>query len=144
MRKVAGFGLMATIGLLVVAAVPVAAAPRTTAHMEVQTNFDPADDPFTATGIPGCASGFVATGDNTTLFPRRHGVFAGDKVFDCGGGTGFVVRLNALFSYSGGSIGTWSIVASWGTLAGLQGSGKLVGTSTGPDSILDVYDGTIN
>jgi hypothetical protein len=144
MRKVAGLGLVAAVTVLMVAVAPAAAGVRTAAHMEVQTNFDPADDPFTADGIAGCSSGTVATGDNATKFPRTHGVFAGDKVFDCGGDTGFVVRLNALFSYSGGSIGTWSIVDSWGTVAGLQGSGKLVGTPTSEVSILDVYDGTIN
>lgn len=144
MRKVTGLGLLAAVVVLMVAVAPVAAASRTAVHMEVQTNFDLADDPFTADGIAGCSSGTVATGDNTTKFPRTHGVFAGDKVFDCGGGTGFLVRLNAIFSYSGGSVGTWAIVDAWGDLSGLQGSGKLVGTSTGEGSILDVYDGTIN
>jgi hypothetical protein len=143
MHRMVGLGLMAALALLVVAVVPVAAAVRTPAHMEVQTNFDPADDPFTS-NIAGCASGTVATGDNTTQFVRMHGVFAGDKFFDCGDGSGFVVRLNAIFGYDGGSVGTWSIVGSWGSIAGLQGSGKLVGTSTGPDSIVDVYDGTMN
>ena len=142
MRRMA-LGFVVAVAMLMVVVVPAAAASRGAVHIEVQTNFDPADDPFTA-NISGCASGTVADGDNTTKFTRMHGVFAGDKVFDCGGGTGFVVRLNAIFSYSGGSVGSWAIVDSWGGIAGLQGSGKLVGTSTGVDSILDVYDGTIN
>ena len=144
MRSVVGLGLAAAVALLVVAVVPVAAASRTAAHIEAQTNFDPADDPFTATGISGCASGTVANGDNTTNFMRMHGLYVGYKVFDCGGDTGFLVRLNASFDYSGGSVGTWSIVDAWGAVAGLQGSGKLVGTSTGESSILDVYDGSTN
>src|SRR5512138_2828899 len=98
-HKVAGLGLTAAVALMLVAVAPVAAAPRTAVHMEVQTNFDPADDPFTADGIPGCSSGTVANGDNTTNFTRFHGVFVGYKIFDCGDGTGFLVRLNALFSY---------------------------------------------
>lgn len=144
MRKVVGTALISLVAGLLLAVAPVAAAARTTAHMEVQTNFDPADDPFTASGIPSCSSGTVADGNNSTIFTRTFGIYAGYKVFDCGGGTGFMVRLNAMFSYTGGSVGTWSIVDSWGVVAGLQGSGKLVGTSTGESSILDVYDGTIN
>jgi len=143
-RKVAGLSLVAVAALLVVAVVPVAAAARSAVHIEVETNFDPADDPFTASGIPGCDSGTAANGDNTTNFVRPFGIFVGYKVFDCGDDTGFVVRLNASFSYDGGSVGSWAIVDAWGDLAGLQGSGKLVGISTGPESILDVYDGTAN
>jgi hypothetical protein len=144
MRKAVGPAMVAVVAALLLTVAPVAAAPRASVHMEVQTNFDPADDPFTATGIPNCASGTVGNGANIVQFVRTFGVFAGDKVFDCGGESGFVVRLNATFSYSGGSIGSWSIVHSWGAVAGLQGSGKLVGTPTGDDSILDVYDGTVN
>ena len=144
MRKVVGPTLVAVAAVLLLAVAPVAAATRTAVHMEVQTNFDPADDPFTASGIPGCTSGTVGNGDNIVQFTRTFGVFAGDKIFDCGGGTGFVVRLNAMFSYSGGSVGAWSIVDAWGAVAGLHGSGKLVGTSIDENSILDVYDGTVN
>lgn len=32
-------------------------------------------------------------------FTRTHGVFFGVRDFQCGGGTGFVVRLTANFSY---------------------------------------------
>jgi hypothetical protein len=142
-HKVAGLGLMAAVVLALGVVAPVAAASRTSVHMEVQTNFDPAADPFTA-NIDGCTEGYVSNGDNTTNFTRFHGLYVGYKVFDCGGGTGFLVRLNANFSYSGGSTGTWAIVDAWGSLAGLQGSGKQTGISTGPDSILDIYDGSIN
>jgi hypothetical protein len=142
MRRTIALVLGAAL-LLAIGVAPVMAATRTAVHVEVETDFDPADDPFTATGIAGCTGGTVATGANTTKFPPPHGVFAGYKVFDCGGGTGFLVRLNASFSYAGGSTGTWSIVDAWGTLAGLQGSGKLVGVSIGPDEILDIYDGVI-
>lgn len=144
MRRLSGLAMVVPVALLLVAAAPVAAAPRATVHMEVQTNFDPADDPFTANGIDGCSSGTVGNGYNTVKFTRTHGEFVGYKVFDCGDGTGFLVRLNASFDYSGGSVGSWAIVNAWGAVAGLQGSGKLVGTSTGESSILDVYDGTAN
>lgn len=142
MRKIVGLGLVASVALALVAVAPVAATARTSVHLEVATNFDPADDPFTA-DISGCTSGTVATGDNFTTFTRSHGNFVGYKLFDCGGGTGFTVRLNALFG-SDGSTGTWAIVDAWGTLAGLQGSGKLVGIPAGANAIDDIYDGTIN
>ena len=56
--------------------------------------------------------------------------------------TGFLVRLNAQFSYSGGSVGTWTVVDSWGALAGMSGGGKLVGIPI-IGGIADNYFGTV-
>jgi hypothetical protein len=73
---------------------------------------------------------------------RTHGVYAGFKVFTCDDAdNGFVLRLNALFGPEG-SVGTWSFVDAWGTVAGTHGAGKLTGTPI-PDGILDHYFGTV-
>jgi hypothetical protein len=69
-------------------------------------------------------------------------LFLGYKVFDCGGESGFLVRLNARFG-SDGSVGSWSIVDAWGTVAGLRGAGQLTGFPLDEGVILDVYDGGV-
>ena len=81
-------------------------------------------------------------------FTRTHGVFVGVRDFQCGDRTGFVVRLTA--NFGDGSHGSWSIVDSYGALAGLRGSGKIVGTPFGfdtedpsDDGIDDHYTGSI-
>ena len=65
-------------------------------------------------------------------FTRTHGVFMAVRDFQCGGGTGFVVRLNAIFA--DGSFGSWSIIDSYGAMEGLQGAGKVTGTRFGGDT----------
>ena len=73
---------------------------------------------------------------------RPHGVFIGIRDFQCGDGSGFVVRLTARFT-DDGSTGSWSIVSACGNLAGLRGAGKLVGTPTGAPGISDHYTGWV-
>lgn len=127
--------------LLLIAAAPVAAATRTPVTMSVTTIFDPDPDAFTANGIPECRGGWVYDGGAHVQFTASPGVFAGYKVFVCGSGTGFVLRLNARFGPDG-SVGTWSVVDSWGAVAGLSGAGKVTGTPIG-GGILDSYVGTV-
>jgi hypothetical protein len=79
----------------------------------------------------------------------EHAVFVGLRDFRCADGSGFVVRLTANIGVGPGSLGSWSIVDSYGALEGMRGSGKLVGTffdSDGddePDGIDDHYTGMI-
>ena len=137
----------AILGLLVavVAVTPVSARTRIDVTMTVATLLAQEASEFTAT-VPGCTEGLTYTGGNAA-FPPRFGVFIGYKLFACDGSeeTGFLVRLNAKFSYSGaGSVGTWTIVDSWGDLAGMTGSGKLAGVPIeGENGITDYYIGTI-
>jgi hypothetical protein len=74
-------------------------------------------------------------------FTNALGVFAGYKVFDCGSENGFVVRLNARFGGSG-SVGTWSVIDAWGSLAGMSGTGTLTGDPI-DGGIIDSYVGTV-
>jgi len=135
----------AILGLLTAVAVvaPVSAKTRINVTMTVPTFFDIDPSAFTAS-IPGCTEGWTYSGGKA-VFPPPNGIFAGYKLFDCGDDTGFLVRLNARFSYTGeGSVGTWTIVDSWGDLAGMTGSGKLTGVPIeGENAITDNYVGTV-
>lgn len=141
MRRLSGMALLVSVAVLLVAVAPVAAGTRTAVTMSVSTTFDPDADAFTATGIPGCSAGWVSDGGAHLEFKRPLGVFAGYKVFDCGSGTGFVLRLNARFGPDG-SVGTWSVVDAWGAAAGMSGAGSLTGSPIG-GGILDSYSGTL-
>ena len=141
MRRVIMASMLLGLLIAVVAVAPAVAGTRTSVHMEVTTIFDPDPDEFWASGITGCASGFVTDGPAILQFTPAPGIFAGYKVFDCGGGTGFVVRLNARFGPDG-AVGTWSVVDAWGAVDGMQGAGKLVGEPIA-GGILDIYDGVV-
>lgn len=131
-----------------VAAVAAAAITGTTAtahaadavHIDASEVFD-GGSTFTS-DITGCGSGTVTNGSNSQLHGGpRFGKFNGFKIFECASGDVFVVRLSAKFDDTG-SVGTWSIIGGTGDLAGLRGSGTLVGTPI-PGGINDVYDGTL-
>ena len=129
------------LGAATVAA-PAVAAPIGTPVQIVNTiDFNPeTPDEFTST-VDGCESGTVEDRRSTANFTPWGGAFSGEKVFLCSDGeSGFVVRLSARFS-DAGSVGTWTVVDSFGSLDGLNASGRLVGvpTSTGLD---DIYTGT--
>ena len=143
MRRLIMISVAAAMLLAVAAVAPASAKTRLDVTMTVETLFDVSPNDFTAS-IPDCTEGDTYTGGNAA-FPPPFGVFIGYKLFDCGGGgeTGFLVRVNAMFSYSGeGSVGTWTIVDSWGELDGMTGSGKLTGESI-EGGIIDSYVGTI-
>lgn len=139
-RAIGSAGL--ALAVLLTASGAVAAQSRIPVTMDVPTTFDGDPDLFVATGIAGCSSGEVTEGGAHVEFTPAPGVFAGYKVFECDGSdSGFVVRLNARFG-PGGSTGTWAIVAAWGTLAGVRGSGSLTGEPI-PNGIFDHYTGAI-
>ena len=143
MRRFMTVSMAAAMLLAVALVAPVSAKTRLDVTMTVPTIFGVNPSEFEAS-IPGCTEGDTYTGDNV-VFPPPFGVFIGYKLFDCGGEgeTGFLVRLNARFSYVGeGSVGTWTIVDSWGALAGMTGSGKLTGEFI-DGGILDSYFGSI-
>jgi len=143
MRRLITLGLVGSMALLLVAAVPVAAGSRTDVTMTVTTTFDAVPDAFVATGIPDCAWGSVYDAGGRVEFTRHHGVFSGYKAFDCedGGENGFIVRLNARFGDSG-SVGAWTVVGSWGSLSGLSGAGGLTGDPI-EGGITDNYFGAV-
>jgi hypothetical protein len=121
---------------------PATAATGTSVHIEAITHFDPEIQNTFTSNIAGCEAGTVQ--DGRAAFPpsRGLGVFAGKKVFTCNEGGGFTLQLSARFPVGPGSVGQWAVVDSSGQLAGLTGSGSLLGFAE-DDVITDVYDGTI-
>ena len=93
------------------------------------------------TSLAECATAVTVDRRAKGLELRPRGVFIGIRDFQCGGGTGFVVRLTATFG-EGGSFGRWSIVDSYGDLSGLSGSGTLVGEPI-DGGIIDHYSGWV-
>lgn len=93
--------------------------------------------------LPGCEDGTVVNGDGGPHFTPWGGIFVGTKVFTCADGeSGFTIRLTARFG-GGGSTGNWTLSDASGDLAGMKGSGSLVGIPTGDTSIDDIYTGTV-
>jgi hypothetical protein len=138
--------MFAVVGLLLaVGAAPVSAGTRTDVTMTVTTIFGQDANEFTATGLPGCSSGLVYEGGGHLQFTPALGIFAGYKVFDCGGdgNADFAVRLNARFGPFD-PIGTWTVVAGWGDFASMSGAGQLTGDPFGDGTgVIDNYFGTI-
>jgi len=141
MRRILRSGLLLASILGLVVATPVAAVERQDISITATTTFDEIVDTFTAEGLPGCAAGTVEDGPANVRFTPALGIFAGFKVFDCGSGNGFVLRLNARFG-PGGSVGTWSVVDAWGSVAGMQGAGGLTGDPI-DGGIIDNYEGRV-
>ena len=107
------------------------------------------DSSSVTTDLAECPTAVAVDVMGHVEFTRTHGVFIGVRDIQCGGDTGFVVRLTANFC-CGGSFGSWSIIDAYGDLAGLRGSGKIVGTGFGgetpdpfDDGIDDHYTGWI-
>ena len=143
MRKLVGLAVALGLVLSVMVVAPVSAGSRQGVTMTVTTTFDEFPDAFTATGIPDCEWGTVYDAGSNVAFTPVQGVFAGFKVFDCedSGEDGFLVRVNARFG-EGGSVGTWAILDSWGSLAGSSGAGSLTGEPI-ENGIIDNYAGAI-
>jgi hypothetical protein len=133
---------------VVVAGVAAATAPahagpiRFPVQIVAHTDFTTVESQFDA-NLPGCESGTVVNGGGGPHFTPWGGVFAGDKVFTCAGGeAGFTIRLNARFG-PGGSTGTWTVATAWGGLAGMKGSGSLVGIGVSETILDDIYTGNV-
>ena len=119
-------------------------------HIEAETSFSNPVAPFES-DLDGCPEGTVENGRFTAPEARGLGTFSGIKEFTCGDVVngvvtdpvgGFTVQLTAHFPLGPGSLGTWSVVSSWGSVDGLRANGSLVGVGS-DEGILDVYDGTI-
>jgi hypothetical protein len=121
---------------------PAPAATRTQARFDDTRIFTPDNPPGSATtSLPGCATATTVDQRGQLVGTPIKGIFTALRDFQCGGGTGFVVRLRASFANEGSS-GTWSIVEGYGDLAGLSGSGKLVGEPV-EGGIIDHYNGWV-
>jgi hypothetical protein len=132
----------ATIIPVVAGSVAAAAPVGTPVHIVAHTDFAPGADPFEA-NLPGCSTGTVDDGPSQAHFTPWGGTYIGLKEFECdGGAAGFTIRLLARFG-GGGSTGTWTVADAWGGLAGMRGSGSLVGISISDTAIDDIYTGSV-
>ena len=135
-------GVLAAVASLVVAAPAIAAPVGFSVVIVAHTDFTVEASAFDS-NIPGCESGTVVNGVGGAHFTPWGGTFVGTKVFTCADAvSGFSVRLTARFS-GGGSTGNWTLAETRGNLAGIKGSGTLVGVPTGNTSIDDIYAGTV-
>jgi hypothetical protein len=142
MRSRLAWALALAIVLGAVSVASASASPvREPVHITAFTDFVEGADPFLS-DIEGCGSGLVDNGPTNFAGGQHFGVFAGFKVFECAGpgDDGFILRQNARFDDTG-STGTWSVVQAWGSVAGMRGSGKLVGELV-PGGIEDVFVGS--
>lgn len=139
-RTALGVVLSAAGALTVAAATPGAAHAARPAMPDVAVVMTTGDvSPFTSV-LPDCASGTTTNDHVHVAFTKPHGVFNSFKVFVCEGAAGgFTVHLSAKFDESG-STGSWAVTDSWGTQAGLHGSGPLVGVPF-DGGIADHYQG---
>ena len=146
MRKTAAVAAGAAFLFSAGVAAPAVAVPTgTSVLITAHTDFESEASAFDAT-LEGCESGTVVNSDDAKAhFTPWGGVFSGDKEFTCAGDlSGFTLRLKARFG-EGGSTGSWTVVSGWGDLAGLKGSGTLVGVPSQMAGIEidDVYSGSV-
>lgn len=141
-RTLAVTALTVAVAAPLLVGTPAPAATRTQARFDDTRIFAPDDPPGSATtSLPGCATATTVDQRVQVAETPFKGIFIGIRDFQCGGDSGFVVRLQASFADTGSS-GTWSIVDSYGDLAGLSGSGKLVGEPI-EGGIIDHYSGWV-
>jgi len=142
MRRLAAFATVSAGVLVASSLVPSAyGAARLPVELVADQSFTGGLNTFTL-NVPECPSGTTTDLRTMVRLTPAPGVFHGIRRFDCAAGAGSVtVSVSARFG-PGGSVGTWSVVASQGVLAGAHGSGKLVGTPI-PDGIRDTYTGTV-
>lgn len=139
MRTIAA-ALVSGTALVASTAVAAPALAATPVEIVAHTEFSTEVSAFEST-LNGCETGTVANGAVFVAGTPWGGVFNGTKVFSCADGqSGFAVRLQARFG-EGGSTGTWNVVDGWGDLAGIKGSGSLVGVPTA-SGIDDFYTGS--
>jgi hypothetical protein len=90
---------------------------------------------FTATGLPGCASGTL--GDRMLTFNASFTHIHVERTYTCAGGGGGFRALLVLTIQPGGAPGTETVSGRWvvddrsGALAGLRGSGAVEGANGG-------------
>lgn len=134
-------GALAAVTSIATATPAVAAPVGDSVAITANTDFSAEASAFHS-NLPGCATGTVVDVGASPHFTPWGGAFVGQKVFTCAGGeSGFTIRLRARFG-GGGSTGTWTLASASGDLAGLKGSGSLVGIPT-EIGIDDIYTGTV-
>lgn len=148
MKKIwsGAWALLAVGALAAVLAGTGAATPGNTATISEVTVFNNPHQPptgtFTASGLPGCASGTFS--DQLVSFNPSGARLVLDRTYTCDELGSFTSRVGLHISTvdaSGQQVsdGTWRIVSTDGSLTGLQGTGSSSGVATGCAPIGEVF-----
>lgn len=140
MKKIwsGAWALLAVGALAAVLAGTGAATPGNTATISEVTVFNNPHQPptgtFTASGLPGCASGTFS--DQLVSFNPSGARLVLDRTYTCSEGGSFTARVGLHLSTVDASgeqqaDSTWRIISTDGALIGLQGTGSGSGVSTG-------------
>ena len=107
------------------------------------TTEDGASDPFDATGGVVCEQGVVgnAGGHFVGWQSTTHAQILILKRFTCDDRTFDILLRVKLDFETSDTVATWSVVDGTGAYESLRGSGTLIGTNNGGETILDEYVG---
>ena len=145
MKRLATAVLTALTATVVLAAPALASAPQPIT-ITVVTTFEASADPFEATGGVVCEDGVVgnAGGHFVGWQSTTHAQILVLKRFTCDDGTfDILLRVKLDFATSD-TVATWSVVDGTDAYESLRGSGTLIGTNDGGDTILDEYVGEMH
>jgi hypothetical protein len=138
--------MLGTFATTAALALPATASAPQPVTISVQTVFSDSSDPFISTGGIVCASGSVSTtyyqvkgyrnGRQSQLLVRKQFVCA-DGTFD------LLLHVTSDFATTDNDSGTWAVTSGTGAYTLLHGTGTIIGTATGPNSIDDEYTGSM-
>ena len=142
MKRLATAALTALTATFLLAAPALASAPQPIT-ITVVTTEDGASDPFDATGGVVCEQGVVgnAGGHFVGWQSTTHAQILILKRFTCDDGTFDILLRVKLDFETSDTVATWSVVDGTGAYESLRGSGTLIGTNDGGETILDEYVG---
>jgi len=142
MKRLATAALTALTATILLAGSAFASAPQPIT-ITVVTGMEGSSDPFDATGGVVCEEGVVgnAGGHFVGWQSDTHAQILILKRFTCDDGTFDILLRVKLDFETSDTVATWSVVDGTGAYESLRGSGTLIGTNDGGDTILDEYVG---
>jgi hypothetical protein len=142
MKRLATAALTALTATILLTGSALASAPEPIT-ITVVTGMEGSSDPFSATGGVVCEEGVVgnAGGQFVGWQSDTHAQILILKRFTCDDGTFDILLRVKLDFETSDTVATWSVVGGTGAYESLRGSGTLVGTNDGGDTILDEYVG---
>ena len=145
MKRLATAALTALTATVLLAGSALASAPQPIT-ITVVTGMEGSSDPFDATGGVVCAEGVVgnAGGHFVGWQSDTHAQILILKRFTCDDGTFDILLRVKLDFETSDTVATWSVVDGTGAYESLRGSGTLIGTNDGGETILDEYVGAMH
>jgi hypothetical protein len=142
MKRLAIAALTALTATVLLAGPALASAPQPIT-ITVVTGMEGSSDPFESTGGIVCAEGVVgnAGGQFVGWQSDTHAQILILKRFTCDDGTFDILLRVKLDFETSDTVATWSVVDGTDAYESLRGSGTLIGTNDGGETILDEYVG---